>query len=203
MKKIYSALLLVFALISCVNNTSKQKEQMVDEKAKYPIVGFVENFVAAHPNFDSNDITREKADEDFISEFRNLSDSINLIQGIPVKLEALNNINDGKVMAQFQSWIKPYNFQFPGSINDVNFDVVGRIDNKYVDILDEDTYYVIHGRFIDRIKNLPAFYSILGKSSSVYTPMFSVRKDDIWDDKYEVSLGMMYYEIDSISKFEP
>lgn len=202
MKKIFSALLLVFTLISCVNTASKREEQTVDEKSKYLIIGFVEDFVATHPNFDSNDITREKADEDFISEFRNISDSTNLIQGIPVKLEAMNDLKNGKVVAQFQSWITPQNFQFPGPVNEVNFDVVGSIDNKYVEILNEDTYYVVYGKFIDCIENLLAFYAILGKRSSVYTPLFSVRKDDILDDKYEVSLGMMYFDIDSISKFE-
>lgn len=200
-KVIYFLLSSLMLLSSCVQTSTNKVDEEQNRKSEYPIVGFVEDFVSSHPNFDSNDITREQADEDFLRLFTELSDSINLIKNIPVKLCALNRDSKGNVMAQFRSWIKPTNFEFPLPIHEVNFDVIGKIDPKYVSILNEDSYYTINGKFIGRIENLQAFHALLGRRSSVYTPMFSVRKDDIWDDRYEVSLGMMCFDIDSISNF--
>lgn len=200
-KVIYFLLSSLMLLSSCVQTSTNKVDEEQNRKSEYPIVGFVEDFVSSHPNFDSNDITREQADEDFLRLFTELSDSINLIKNIPVKLCALNRDSKGNVMAQFRSWIKPTSFEFPLPIHEVNFDVIGEIDPKYVSILNEDSYYTINGKFIGRIENLQAFHALLGRRSSVYTPMFSVRKDDIWDDRYEVSLGMMCFDIDSISNF--
>ncbi len=203
MKKIVFILMnLLMLLSSCMQTSTNKVNVEQNRKSEYPIVGFVEDFVATHPNFDSNDLTRQQADEDFLKSFTELSDSINLIKNIPVKLNALNKDSKGNVMAQFQSWIKPSDFEFPSPLYEVNFDIVGKIDPKYVSILNEDSYYTINGKFIGRIENLQAFHALLGRSSSVYTPEFSVRKDDIFDDRYEVSLGMMYFDIDSISNFE-
>ena len=200
-KAIYFFLSTMMLLTSCMQTSTNKVDDEQNRKSEYPIVGFVEDFVTTHPNFDSNNITREQADEDFLKSFTELSDSINLIKNIPVKLCALNKDSKGNVMAQFRSWIKPTNFEFPLPLNEVNFDVIGKIDPKYVNILNDDSYYTISGKFIGRIDNLHAFHALLGRSTSVYTPMFSVRKDDIWDDRYEVSLGMMYFDIDSISNF--
>lgn len=191
-------------LSSCTHTThttTAKANEVQDRKSEYPIVGFVENFVATHPNFDSNDITREQADEDFLKSFTEVSDSINLIKNIPLKLCALNKDSKGNIMAQFQSWIKPTNFEFPLPLYKVNFDVIGKIDPKYVSILNENSYYTINGKFIDRIDNLEEFQTLLGRGSFIYTPLFSVRKDEMLHDRYEVSLGMMHYDIDSISRF--
>lgn len=193
---------LILILSSCIQPTSNKVEEEENRKAQFPIVGFVENFVASHPNFDSNDITRKQADGDFLKSFTDVSDSTNLIKGIPVKLEDLCEDSKGRVMAHFQSWIKPSAFEFPLPIQDVYFDVVGAVNSQYVNTLNEDTYYTIHGKFVSKIDNLPAFRMLLGRSSSVYAPQFQVRKDDIWDDRFEVSLGMMYFDIDSISEFK-
>lgn len=189
-------------LSSCMQTSTNKENVEQNRKSEFPIVGFVEDFIAAHPNFDNNDLTRQEADEDFLKSFTALSESINLIQNIPVKLNALNKDSNGNVMAQFQSWIKPYGFEFPSPIKEVYFDIVGKIDPKYVSILNEDSYYTINGKFIGRIENLDAFQTFLGNVPSVYTSKFSVRKDNIFDDKYEVSLGMMYFDIDSISNFD-
>ena len=200
----YIIILSVLFLLSCgqPNPNKINENQDQDIKEKYPIVEFVEDFIAAHPNFDSNDITRKKADEEFIKSFTEYSDSINLILGIPVKLEALNEISDGKITAQFRSWITPYNFKFPLPIDEVNFDIVGVINPKYVNTLNEDSYYTIHGKFVSRIESINAFEVILGRQTRVYTEDFSVRKDDIYDDKYDVKLGMMYFDIDSVSVYK-
>lgn len=197
----------IILLSGCVQTSTKNVEggqnQNEDQnrKSEFPIVGFVEDFVAAHPNFDSNDITREQADENFLKSFTEVSDSVNLIENIPVKLCALNKDSKGNVMAQFRSWAGPTDFEFPLPVNEVNFDIVGKVDPKYVDRLNENSYYTINGKFIGRIESIPAFEALLGRSTMIYTPLFSVRKDDIWDDRYEVSLGMMYYDIESISDF--
>ena len=200
-KSLYILSFLTLLFSSCVNSSYNKQEEEQNAKSKFPIVGFVEEFVASHPNFDNNDITRKQADADFLQSFTEVSDSINLFQNIPVELCALNQTSKGQVIAQFRSWIKPTNFEFPNPVNAVNFDVIGRIDPKYVDSLNEESYYTLSGTFIGRIESIEAFMAILEQSTSVYTPSFNVRKDDIWHDQYEVSLGMMYFDIDSIAPF--
>ncbi|MBD5380279.1 MAG: hypothetical protein HDR74_10470 [Bacteroides sp.] len=200
-KSLYILSLITLLFSSCVNSSYNKQEEEQNSKSKYPIVGFVEEFVASHPNFDNNNITREQADVDFLQSFTEVSDSVNLLQNIPVKLCALNQNSKGEVMAQFRSWIKPTNFEFPKPVNEVNFDVIGRIDPKYVDSLNDDSYYTLSGTFIGRIESMDVFRVLLGLRTSIYTPSFNVRKDDIWDDQYEVSLGMMYFAIDSIAPF--
>lgn len=200
-KSLYILSVITLLFSSCVNSSYNKQEEEQNAKSQFPIVGFVEEFVATHPNFDNNNITREQADADFLQSFTEVSDSINLLQNIPVKLCALNQNSKGQVIAQFRSWIKPTNFEFPKPVNEVNFDVIGCIDPKYVDSLNDGSYYTLSGTFIGRIESIDAFMALLGLRTSVYTPSFNVRKDDIWDDQYEVSLGMMYFDIDSIAPF--
>lgn len=144
MKKILFCLAGSIMLLSgCVQTSSDKVKEVQNQneeqnrKSEFPIVGFVEDFVAAHPNFDSNDITREQADEDFLKSFTEFSDSVNLIENIPVKLCGLNKDSKGNVMAQFRSWAGPSDFEFPLPVNEVNFDIVGKIDPKYVNSLNE------------------------------------------------------------------
>lgn len=134
------AIFSVIGLASCGSTVNHEQEEQ-NRKAEFPIIAFVENFVVTHPNFDNNDITRDEADKEFVISFMNASDSLNLIAGIPVKLEAMQENSKGEIMAQFQAWIKPSGFSYPHPIHEINFDVVGKIEPKYVSILSEDTYY--------------------------------------------------------------
>lgn len=195
MKQFPAILCIVFLLCSCLTKTIQQEQNNTDQ---FPIVGFVENFVARYPNFDNNDIIRKKCDAEFIIAFKNASDSLNLVKNIPLELITVYEKSNGQIMAQFRSWIKPRNFEFPLPLQDVNFDIIGSISPNYVNILKDNSYYLIDGKFIDRIENLALFKTLLGRQTSVYTGDFNVRKDDIWHDRYKVDLGMMYFDIDSI-----
>jgi hypothetical protein len=203
MRKIYLLLGLLLALTSCVNSTTRQRqeqEQETNQKATLPIADFVEKFLFNHKNFNNNEITREQADKDFLAEFKAASDSINLIEGIPVQLEALNDFGNGKVMAQFRAWITPHSYKFPFPINDVNFDVVCQIDERYVTTLNDKAYYVLHGKLKECV-DFDTFEKLLGKRNSIYTPLFQVRKSDFHDGSVVVSLGIMHYDVDSITNF--
>lgn len=193
-------ILLAIVFTGCANSNSSLNDED-NRKDKFPIVGFVEQFVSSNPNFDSNDIMREKADSIFYAEFVSESEQKNLIEGIPVKLISLQKDSKENIMAQFESWITPPYFDFPLPIKDVNFDIVGSIKESYVASLNEKSYYIIHGKLISRIYSIDKFRLLVGRNTRIYTPFFGVRKSDYYSERYEVSLGMMHYQIDSISQF--
>lgn len=191
-------LFLVFLISGCVNSTYTKQELERQVKAKYPIVGFIDEFVETHPNFDNNDVTREQADTDFVKAFAEASDSVNLLRNIPVELCSINKNSNGDVYAQFRSW---RNNNLPQPINRVNFDVICRIDSTYVESLSDDSCYLIYGKLIKRIETIDVFRALLGRPTIVYTYEFNVRKDGVRNDKYEVNLGMLFFEIDSICPY--
>ena len=62
-KSLYILSVITLLFSSCVNSSYNKQEEEQNAKSQFPIVGFVEEFVATHPNFDNNNITREQADE--------------------------------------------------------------------------------------------------------------------------------------------
>ena len=83
--------------------------------------------------------------------------------------------------------------------------LISDIVNKKLDVkvasLNEKSYYIIHGKLISRIYSIDKFRLLVGRNTRIYTPFFGVRKSDYYSERYEVSLGMMHYQIDSISQF--
>ena len=107
-----------------------------------------------------------------------------------MKLEDMNK-NGTHTMIHLGTWIEPTNWEYRGILNEVNVDVISSVSDSLITILENDKYYRIYGKYIERL-NLSAAQVLFGKRISVYTPNVSIEKDDIWDDKVNVDLGILY-----------
>lgn len=201
MKIFYTILLFTVLILSgCSKYVPEKIEQNPTENLH--IVKFINDFLATHENFNNNDITRQKADMDFFQSFSNLSDSINVIEGIPLKLVMINETSNGDFIAQFRSWQEPSAFSYPYPIESVNFDLVGKIDSLYAYSLTDNSYYTISGKFIRRFVDLTSMEYFLGRGTTAWSNKFQIREPINLNDVYEVYLGLLEYEIYSIIPYQ-
>ena len=162
---------------------------------------FCTEFLERDEDFNSNDITRENTNEEFVKLVLDTLEKDNILKGVPLKLETIGR-NGEHFTAHFQSWIKPYNFEYKEPITDINFDIVGTIPDSLFTTQKDDEYYSIDGQFVSRIDGIQQMEVLLGRSSSAYTNRIAFDADDIWKEKVEVSLGILYYDIKSIEPYK-
>lgn len=195
MKKFYLLSFLIVILLSCVNNG---KRTIIVER-DLPMENFVNTFIIQNPNYALNDITIEETNKLFLKVVLDSLKTTNLLYGVPMKLEDMNK-NGTHTMIHLGTWIEPTNWKYRGILNEVNVDIISSVNDSLITILENDKYYRIYGKYIKRL-NLPAAQVLFGKRISVYTPNISLEKDDIWDNKVNVDLGILHFEIDSITPF--
>ena len=183
-------------LIGCV----QPKPQEVQEEKKIPIVELVSSFMKEHPNYLNNDVTKEEGDKAFEEAF--MDTTKNYFQGVPAKL-ALITKNGNSYLAQFHCWITPNNFKYQKPVHEVNCDIVTLVSDSLVDKLVEGEYYLLKGFVIERFKTFDVMEAVLGKSTTGITDVFGLRKNDIYDDQYDVNLGYLFYHLDGIDKYNP
>ena len=87
-------------------------------------------------------------------------------------------------------------------ITDINFDIIGTIPDSLSTTLKDDEYYSIDGQFLSRIDGIQQMEFLLGRSTSAYTNRISFDADDIWKEKLDVSLGILYFDIKSIEPYK-
>lgn len=183
-----------FALIaSCVQQAPQKKEV-----AKLPLEDLVEKFMKEHPNYLNNDVTMEEGDNAFHEIF--MDTTKNYLEGVPVKLKTINK-NGTKYFAQFQSWTRPNNFDFNTPVYCVNADILTIIPDSMVSTLKEDSYYTLEGCVIENMASLDVMESLLGKSTYAVTPVFGIRKNSIYDDRFEINLGLLFFHLDGLKEF--
>lgn len=184
----------LLSVISCAK--PGERTRMVDKKL--PIEELVDSFMMQHSNYLNNDVTIEEGDKEFQKIV--IDTTTNYLEGIPMRLVTINK--NGKVyMGQFESWIKPNGFEYQAPVCDVNFDVLTVVPDSLVNTLREKEYYSLEGVVIERIANISVLETLLGKGTIAYTNTFGIRKDDIWDDKYDVNLGLIYFHAKSIKPY--
>lgn len=192
MKKVYLLLFLIVILQSCVN--SGQRTRLVEKDL--PMENFVRTFINQNPNYALNDITKEETSKLFSKVMLDSLKTTNLLYGVPMKLEDMNK-NGTHTMIHLGTLIEPTNWEYRGILNEVNVDVISSVSDSLITILENDKYYRIYGKYIERL-NLSAAQVLFGKRISVYTPNVSIEKDDIWDDKVNVDLGILYFDNSSL-----
>ena len=192
-------LLIILSVCSLVLMTScGSKAPAQKEVEKLPIEEFVEKFMKEHPNYLNNDITMEEGDKAFHEIF--VDTTKNYLKGIPVKLTAINK-NGNAYFAQFQSWTRPKNFDFNPPVYCVNCDILTVIPDSLVTTLKENSFYTLEGCVIENMANLGVMEAMLGKSTYGVTTVFGIRKNSIYDDRFEINLGLLYYHLDGIEEF--
>lgn len=183
----------IFLMAGCDPKAPKQKEVV-----KLPIESLVENFMSEHSNYLNNDVTMEEGDKAFYEIF--MDTTKNYLEGVPVELKTINK-NGKTYMAQFQCWTRPNNFDFNPPVYCINGDILTAIPDSLVSKLKENTYYTLEGCPIESMANLVVMETLLGKRTYAVTPVFGIRKNDIYDDRFEINLGLLYYHFDGIKEF--
>lgn len=186
-------------LFSCQINGEKK----IKQSRKLPIEKFVSDFIDSHKDYFNNDITKKEGDKIFQETLEKSIDSLHLFEGLPIQLQSITQDNKGKYVAQFRcaGYQTPHNrFEYQDSINDVVFDIWGEVPNSVAKQLKEDVNYMFYGKFIGFLKYGAAMI-ISNSRPTVYTPDINIRPDDIFDEEIEVSMGMSYWDIDSIVEF--
>jgi hypothetical protein len=129
---------------------------------------------------------------------------MNLFDGIPVKLKTINkNKRLGGYVAQFYSWVEPYNFDFH-YVSEINFDVFCVIPDSLAITLQEDKHYIVDGTYAGHL----TYYKctqFLGKTTSVWNPIVEIEKDKTYSSDYfqrKVNLGCVLLLFDDIKEYK-
>ena len=191
------ALSIIATLIAC-NAKPGERTRFVNET--YPLEIYVKSFLDNHKDFNTNDITRENANSEFEKQILDTLKNDNLLKGLPVRLERIGKTK-GSYIAQFRSWIHPSGFEFKSPIDDVYFDIVGTIPDSLATKICDNEYYVIDGSFISKLNSIEEIEVLLGKNTSAYTNTISIQTDNIWEEKVEVNIGILFFDIISIEPF--
>ena len=200
----------VFALFlglmqSCVQNGGAGSGDAASpenqETKLIPLEKFVFDFIHSHPDLDNNDITREKASQEFKNLFVTSVNEMSLLKDVPVKFYAVNKLMNGEYMAQFRAWAKPYLYSYADSIDDVCFDAVAKLSEDKIIPLKEGEFYYLKANFISEVPSPESFVALFGRETDFTTFKWGARKSS-YGKKWDVHLGMMYLDIDSVVKYE-
>ena len=198
MRKFFYLLLsaLLLHMMGCIK--PGERTRMVDKRL--PLEELVDTFMKEHPDYLNNEVTMQNGDVEFQKVI--IDTTINYIEGIPLELKKLCN-NGKSYMAQFQCWhtTRPY-FDFQEPIQDAHFDIITAVPDSMIVSLKEGEYYTLSGVIIERIANINVFRAMLGNDYAMaYTPTVGIRRNDIWKEKYDVEMGMIYFHLDSLKPY--
>ena len=202
MKKFFILCLMAIAVCSC--NLTRYETVEID----LPMEGFINDFLTNNPNFLTNDVTVEKGNEVFI---KNLEDTLkttdgsrNLFDGIPVRLKTINkNKRLGGYVAQFDSWVEPYNFDFH-YVNDINFDAFCMIPDSLAMTLQEDKHYIVDWTYARHL-TYDQCTLLLGKRTSIWNDIVEIQKDKTFSSDYfqrKVNLGCVLLLFNDIKEYK-
>lgn len=195
MRKTYIPLVVII-LLAVVGCQQQGKNQLTEENT--PLVALVDSYMKDHPNYLNNDITKEEGDKYFQKII--VDTTKNYLAGIPLKLQTLNK-NGEEYVAQFYCWGREGGYEFKSPVHSLHCDVITVVPDSLVQTLKEGDCYLLDGCVIERIANLQVMEELLGKSTTAITPLFGIREDDIYRDKYEVNLGLLYFHLEGIKKY--
>ena len=189
--------LAIIMLTSCINKPG-ERTRLVEKEL--PIETFIKSFVDEHKDFNTNDITREKANNDFCRILLDTLEKDNILKGIPVKLSGISE-KDGKCTVQFRSWITPSGFEYKNNIYEVYFDIVGTIPDSLATVINDKEYYTFDGKFVSRVDGIRLLEVLLGKNTTAYTNSICIEQQT-WNDKVNVSMGILYFDINNVQPFK-
>ena len=186
-------------LASCVNN-GRTASQRVNDTCH--IEQYFHKFMARYPDGFNNEIKKEEMNKQFVAEITDsLHNSNWLLEDLPLSFESIQKCDDGNCYVHFQSGIKPTDWQFKDfDFDNVGFDLVGKVPSSYIDVLKEGNFYFVHGKF-KRFIQLSEFEVYTEKMA--YTSVVGIEKEFLSDTGVDWKLGMMLFDIDSISEYKP
>ena len=181
--------------MSCVGNRPRTK--LVEKQL--PIENFVDTFVKHNPHYYLNDITKEETSKLFEKTVIDTLNKTNLLDGVPLKLQGMSKA-DGYAYVHLRAWATPSYWEYRGKLHDLTVDVIASVSDSLITVLENEKFYRIYGSYIGQL-SLGLARELFGKKIMVYNYEIVFKIDDIYDDKINVDLGILYYSIDSIKPF--
>lgn len=201
MKRLLFFLLVLITLVSC--NTSKTKEVF----KIYPVEQWVMDYVKKNPNCMNNEVTKKQTVADFIKAVED-STHKDWLEGIPVKLETINKVND-KYVAQFGSYFISNGLDYNAPLASVNFDVITVVPDSLAPQLKKEEVYSLKGiTIVSRIEKSEVADFLLGQESTYWSWDISLESDDTFGTPdlelkcLRANLGLYYCDVKYINKFE-
>lgn len=166
--------------------TDKERTELKSEK-------FIKTFLQEHPNWDKNDITKLNTNDTFQLAAKDQLRG-NFLDDFPLELGEINEYNKGKFAAVFASHYTKINVEYNSILDNTKFDIIGLIPDSLVQTLQKNKKYLVKGKFIKFLSN--DFKNYI--NGMVYTNQVKIDKDII-SKNLEVSLGIMLFEVQSVT----
>jgi hypothetical protein len=192
MKKAFFLILCVIALCSCMPSQSNQ--QVVKQP---PIVCLVDSFVATHPNFMNNSITREKANEDWKKAVLDSLKNPHFLDGINLTMVRINKTKKHGYIAQFRSAYN--NYDCYKNIRELYFDVLSYVPDSVALNLVEKAEYTISGEILYPI-TFQKMQQIYEAPLDRYTDDYSITKYEYQEGKYDIKLANIMMDIKELKR---
>ena len=191
MKKILFITFLVFSLSSCGprNNLSS-----VEVDKSTPIEKLLVNYHKSHPDWLINDVVARKTNDSLMVIFESMADTI--FDGYPMEAVTVNEYEKGGFCINLRAWQKPYGFKLKDEIDEICGDIIALVSEEQALKVKEEDFYTFKGHFVKRTNH--DFYTNMTKMSMHYTDEYGVKKDELFDDKYNFGFGILVYIVDSL-----
>ena len=198
MKKLLLIMTVFLLLASCSSNGHTANGDINDT---CHFEQYFHKFMARYPDGLNNDVKKEEMNKQFVSEITDsLKSSEWLLEDYPLQFGSIAKQNEQTCNVHFQGWIRPNGFKFKDfNFNDLGFDIVGKVPIKYVDVLKEDNFYIVHGK-LKRFLKQSEYVEYTNQMP--YTPEVCIEKE-LGVNRINWLLGEMLFDIDSISEYKP
>ena len=192
MKKACFLMLCIVAFCSCMPTMSNQ--QTVKQP---PIVCLVDSFVASHPNFMNNSITREQANADWKKAVLDSLKNPHFLDGINVTMVRVNKTKKHGYIAQFRSAYNNYNRY--KNIRELYFDVLSYVPDSVALNLVEKAEYTISGEILGPI-TFQSMQKIYEAPLDRYTDDYSITKYEYQEGKYDIEIANIMMDIKELKR---
>lgn len=203
MKKFFMFLFLLGLFASCASNSTGNNES--EDVAKIDTLNiekFAYDFYRSHGNIANNSITRKEAAKEFQTEFKKAVNGSDLLQGIPMNLRTLKDLNNGKYTAHF--WSTSIDRDLISPFANINFDFAVTIPKEVAINLVEKSNYLLDVTYVDHIDNIDTFQHLVGYNDWVQTEEFEIKPNDKKYDgsqDYDIDLGLMLVDLKAIEPY--
>lgn len=176
-----------FALYSCTVPTTT-----IQSAPKQPIVCLVDSFVATHPNFMNNEITREQANLEWKQAVLDSFKNPNFLDSIRLTMIGINKTKKNGYVAHFRSNKNDFNYGYK-KINSLHFDVLTNVSDSIALTLVEKADYIIYGDIIGPI-NFPTMQILYEAPLNRYTDDYSIT-ESYMEGIYDINMANLLMDI--------
>ena len=187
MKKLLIILWCGLALYSCIVPTTTTQTA-----PKQPIACLVDTFVATHPNFMNNEITREQANVEWKQAVLDSLKNPHFLDSIRLTMIGINKTKKNGYVAHFRSNNNDYSYGYK-NINSLHFDVLTCVSDSIALTLVENADYIVFGQIISPI-DFPTMQVLYGAPLNRYTDDYSIT-ESYREGIYDIQMANLMMDI--------